>query len=125
MNTERHYVSAKVRATAEAWAAQRARDDEVVVWVRRQWNDLRRASFPLSGLSGVHWSDMSGGVTRRANRRYLHAYVSCDAALEGEVAHSCLHGEGPHRIKVCIVAKDNTPAVMAALKDRVTLVSRW
>jgi hypothetical protein len=27
--------------------------------------------------------------------------------LEGDLAHSCQHGEGPHRIKICIVKKDN------------------
>ena len=43
--------------------------------------------------------------------------VRCDAALEGEVSHSCLHGDGPHRIKVCVVAKDNTRAVMTRLRE--------
>jgi hypothetical protein len=41
---------------------------------------------------------------------YLCGYVWCDAAVEGEVAHSCRHGEDPQRIKVCVVKKDNTNA---------------
>lgn len=34
----------------------------------------------------------------------------CDKIVEGELAHSCRHGEGPHYIKVCVVKKDNDKA---------------
>ena len=37
----------------------------------------------------------------------VYAYVSCDKALSGEVAHSGVHGDCPHRIKVCILKIDN------------------
>ncbi len=83
------------------------------VVVRRHWNDWQTAVYPLAATSGWHWSDISGGVHVPSPRPFVHAYVSCDAALRGEVAHSCLHGEGPHRIKVCLVKKDNTRAVVA------------
>lgn len=91
-------------------------DVEQTVVVRRHWNDWRKATYPLSALTGVHWSDTSGGTGGRANQRYVHGYVDCDGMLEGELAHSCLHGEGPHRIKVCVVARDNSPRVMALLR---------
>lgn len=80
---------------------------DTLVWVRRQWNNTLSAGYRLTDLSGPHWSDFSGGTQTRANRPYVHAYVLCDAAVEGEVAHSCLHGKGPHRIKVCVTAIDN------------------
>ncbi|GAA1083740.1 hypothetical protein [Pseudonocardia alni] len=80
---------------------------ETIVWVRRQWNERHRAAYRLADLSGLHWSDMSGGVMARANRPYVHGYASCEAAVEGEVAHSCRHGSAPHRIKVCVTAVDN------------------
>jgi hypothetical protein len=38
---------------------------------------------------------------------YLHGYVWCDGMIAGELAHSCRHGPGPHRIKVCITKIDN------------------
>jgi hypothetical protein len=41
------------------------------------------------------------------NRPYVHATVSCEGMQEGEVAHSCSHGPGPHNIKVCITAGRN------------------
>lgn len=80
---------------------------ETLVWVSRQWNDNRGAAFRLGDLERPHWSAVSGGVRVRANRAYVHAYVWCDAGVEGELAHSCLHGEGPHRIKVCVTAVTN------------------
>lgn len=78
-----------------------------VVWVRRQFDDYRHAAYRLTDLRGWHWSNVSGGAQWRANRFYLHAYVMCDAMIAGELAHSCAHGQGPHRIKVCITKKGN------------------
>lgn len=78
-----------------------------LLWVRRQWNNMWRAAYKLSDVDGFHWSEFSGGIQQRANRPYVHAYVWCDDAVEGEVAHSCRHGDGPHKIKVCVTAVDN------------------
>ncbi|MFD5828119.1 hypothetical protein [Lentzea sp. NPDC060358] len=90
--------------------------DETVVWVRRQWNNTLSAGYRLADVSEPHWSEFSGGTQTRANRFYVHAYVMCDAAVEGEVAHSCRHGRGPHRIKVCIVAVDNDGTRSAVMR---------
>lgn len=90
--------------------------DDTVVWVRRQSNDRRRAGYRLADVSWPHWSTISGGVQARANRPYVHAYVMCDAEVAGELAHSCQHGEGPHRIKVCIVAVDNDGTRSAVMR---------
>jgi len=90
--------------------------DHETVWVRRQWNDWRQACFRLDDVEGLDFSDTSGGVVARAPRKFLHGYVACDAMLEGDLAHSCRHGNGPHRIKVCIVKKDNSKEVYAKLE---------
>jgi len=87
---------------------------DVFLQVRRQWNDWRIATVKLRDFSGAHMSDQSGGVHRRSPRPFLHGYIWCDAIVEGELAHSCSHGRGPHRIKVCVVKKDNPPAVYRA-----------
>lgn len=87
------------------------------VTVRRQWNDWRLATVNMDSLSGVHWDTYSGGVNAKAPRPFLHAYMSCDAVLEGEIAHSCMHGEGPHMIKVCIVKKDNGKDIFERLRQ--------
>jgi hypothetical protein len=83
--------------------------DTPTLTVRRQWNNWRQAVYRFDDVSDLHWSKISGGVKRVANRYYIHAYVMCDAMLSGRVAHSCKHGEGPHRIKVCIIQKLNKP----------------
>ena len=90
-----------------------------VVWVRRHFDDYRQAAYRLADLRGWHWSNISGGNRWRANRFYLHAYVMCDAMIAGELAHSCIHGEGPHKIKVCITKKGNEklwPAIEGVAK---------
>ena len=51
-----------------------------------------------------------------APQYFIHAYVMCDS-YEGELPHSCQHGEGPHRIKVCIIKKDNDPNIFKEIKS--------
>ena len=34
----------------------------------------------------------------------MYGYIWCDD-IQGEVGHSCLHGEGPHLIKVAVIRK--------------------
>jgi hypothetical protein len=88
---------------------------DVPVVIRRQWNERRRATYRLSDISQVHWDTISGGVRARAPQPFLHGYVWCDDVLEGELAYSCRHGDGPPQIKVCIVKEDNDPTVFARL----------
>jgi hypothetical protein len=84
--------------------------DECVV-VRRQWNDRQRqGSVRLADMDDFKWSSISGGVQAPSPRPFIHAYIRCDSLLEGEVGHTCRHGPPPHRIKVCIVRKDNNLA---------------
>jgi hypothetical protein len=40
-------------------------------------------------------------------RRAHSCMHMCGAMIDGELAHSCLHGEGPHHIKVCVTKKMN------------------
>jgi hypothetical protein len=88
---------------------------DALVVVRRQWNDWRDARVPLSALDGVHWDNESGGIYAIAPQYFLHGYISCHALGDQEFAHSCAHGSGPHRIKVCIIKKNNEPEVFAVL----------
>jgi hypothetical protein len=81
--------------------------DKGIVWVRRQWNDYRDAAYRIEDVSGWRWSYVSGGVNAPAPRPFVHAYVSCDGMIEGELAHSCAHRRGPHCIKVCVTKKMN------------------
>jgi len=92
---------------------------EPLVTVRRQWNNPATAEYRLSAIGGIHWDSVSGGVGAQAPRPFLHGYVMCDEAVSGAVSHSCRHGPPPHRIKVCIVKRDNSPAVLRALEEKM------
>ena len=58
-------------------------------------------------------------MAAKAPRDFLHADVWCDGMIAGALAHSCQHGKGPHRIKVCIVQRDNSKTVYKSLVERV------
>jgi hypothetical protein len=90
--------------------------ERTVVWVRRQFHQRESAAYDLADIEGWHQSDTSGGKHAKANRRYWHGYVWCNAMLEGSVAHSCTHGPPPHRIKVCITRTRNEEAWPAILR---------
>ncbi len=90
--------------------------ERTVVWVRRQFHQRQIAAYDLSDIEGWRQSEVSGGTHQRANRRYWHAYVWCNAMIEGSVAHSCEHGPPPHRIKVCITKNLNKQAWPAILR---------
>jgi hypothetical protein len=81
------------------------------VWVKRQFNDYRLARYPVDAVEFPHWTDISGGVRAVAPQPFLHVYVSCDGMVEDELAHSCAHGSGPHRILVCVTKSGNDPSV--------------
>ena len=85
------------------------------VWVRRQWNDYRDALYKIDDVDGLHWRSVSGGLNLRSPRPFLMGYVWCDGMLMGELAHSCRHGRGPHKILVCIPKKTNSVEVFVEL----------
>ena len=81
-------------------------NEDPTIYIRRQWNDWRIGSVPLSKLHHLAWDECSGGVMTRTPQPFIHGYCWCNE-VEGEIAHSCRHGAGPHWIKVCVVKKDN------------------
>jgi hypothetical protein len=101
-------------------------DADATVVVRRQWDNTQRARYNVADLKGLHLSQDQGTAStfyRRAPHVFVTGYVMCDEAVSGELPHSCTHGPPPHRIKVCVIAKDNTPAVMTALRARAAVAA--
>ena len=80
------------------------------VRIRRDWNDRRIGTARWSALANPRWDNVSGGTQVRTPQPFVHAYVWCNK-VKGDIAHSCIHGPGPHNIKVCIVKKDNSKEV--------------
>jgi hypothetical protein len=87
------------------------------VKIRRQWNDWRIAEIDCEKIRNVHWDRFSGGVNVPAPQYFIHAYIWCDD-YEGELAHSCQHGKGPHHIKICITKTDNEPTLFAKIEKQ-------
>lgn len=75
------------------------------VYVRRQMDDYRVASIPISRMTGLRYDTVSGGVQTDSSL-LLYCSVWC-TDLEGDIAHSCVHGKPPHEIKVCVLETDN------------------
>ena len=90
-------------------------DDATVCVARYPGGGRLRARYRLTDLTRPHWDKMSGGMMTQTNRHYIHGYVDCDEMLSGDLNHSCQHGPPPHRLKVCVLAVDNDPAVMEHL----------
>ena len=86
------------------------------VTVRRRCTDKQRAIYRVEDIAGLHMQEVNGTVAKRLE---LHGYVWCDALLQGELAHECARGSGAHKIKVCVLRKDNSPAVYQQMVDRI------
>ena len=92
--------------------------DNTKIKIRRQWNDWRIAEVEFSKISHLHWDNISGGVAAHAPQYFIHGYVWCDS-YDDDLAHSCKHGEGPHRIKICITKIDNDLKVFNEIRSIV------
>ena len=85
------------------------------VKVRRHPSDWQIATYCFSDVQGYSWGKISGGNQKRTSNWTLFAHVTCTKMIAGQVAHSGIHGNCPHNIKVTITKKDN-PASYSYLK---------
>jgi len=88
---------------------------ETVIRVRREWKSRRIGEVRFGNIEDLHWARTSGGIGHRSPFVMMYGYMLCDRLVGGAPAHSCVHGEGPHRIKIVVVKKDNLKSVIAAL----------
>jgi hypothetical protein len=79
---------------------------DILVEVRREWNDDATAIYHLDAISRWHWI-FAGHMRGRKTPHFLYGYVICTEAISGGVSHSCKHGPPPHNIKVCILDRGN------------------
>lgn len=93
-------------------------ESDPIIRIRRQWNSYQIAAVHLSQIRELHWDRSSGGVQAPTPQPFIHGYVWC-TDIDGEIAHSCVHGSAPHSIKVCVVKKDNRPEAFSLLLETV------
>ena len=86
------------------------------VYVRRDWNDRGLGRVRWADLHALRWDTISGGAQVENLLPSLHAYVWCDK-VRGNIGHSCVHGPGPHNIKVCMLRDDNSRRIWRCLVD--------
>ena len=86
-----------------------------LVKVRRQPHDWRTPIYRVEDFDGIHWDCVTGGMQLELPHLASCAYVLCNEMIEGEPAHSCLHGPPPHTIKVVIPKSINDPRLWAKL----------
>jgi hypothetical protein len=91
------------------------------VIVRPLWNDWRTAECDITAVTEPHWARFSAEGGAPAPRPLLHGFVFCDC-LDGDIGHECDPDRAPHRLKVCILKKDNLPAAHHALAELAGLV---
>ena len=100
----------------EVWLTQ-ATQEKATVWVRQHWANRHLAKYRLADLRIIRWEDMGAGTQTAVSRSQLYAYVWCDQMVEGKLAHNCLPA-GRHSLKVCILKRDNPPAIMRQLFEK-------
>jgi hypothetical protein len=98
--------------------------DDVLVYVRRQWNDEKTATVPFDQFHNPYWDDISGEMMQRAPRPFIHGYVWC-TDVQDQLAHLHAHEDGPHWIKVCAVKKDNNRETYKRLLEIVGPRPKW
>jgi hypothetical protein len=88
------------------------------IGVCRHPGDNAYMSVPFHALHDFHLRSISGGVARPTGRAFLYARMSCtEIPADARFGHSCIHGEGPHEILVCITQTANAAALYKCLRD--------
>jgi hypothetical protein len=77
------------------------------VRIRRDPVSNSVATCLLNDLDDWRFSSVSGGRQVRTNKEFLYAKIWCSELIDGSIGHSCIHGDGPHEILVCVLPEDN------------------
>ena len=93
-----HYEQAKLLQSANA---------DLIITVCRAPGDWQKARYRLDSATWFRFDSVSGGVGKSTNQ-HVYCNVWCDGMIDGELAHSCMHGPPPHEIKVCVTKTDNS-----------------
>jgi hypothetical protein len=88
-------------------------NEQISIFVQREWDGWRTAEVRLDDLEHVHWLRPSG-----APCDLVHGYISCARIASGRIAHDCERSAGPHRLLVCVLKKHTLPSAYAELTRR-------
>jgi hypothetical protein len=86
--------------------------EDALVAVQTDWNGWRTAMVRVAHLENIHWAQPFG-----ARRPMIHAIVSCDRLVSGDISHHC-DRTACHRLPVYVLKSHTQPAVFAELSRR-------
>ena len=88
--------------------------------IRRDPTSSSVATVFLMDLDDWRFSSVSGGRPVRTEKAFLYAKIWCSELIDGNIGHSCAHGEGPHSIWVAVLPQDNRENW-----DEITTEAAW
>lgn len=86
-------------------------NSDLILMVRRRWNDPHSARVPLSALRELVIKNDPGGVCSAIPRPFPYARVWCDQLIDGEQIHACDLATAPHELQLCLMESDNTAEI--------------
>lgn len=92
--------------------------DDVLVTVRRRWNDPASATARAASLLGLRLRSDPGSMCGPRDRPFLYARIWCDHLSGAGPLHLCQAASAPHELEVCILQRDNPPELYADLLER-------
>ena len=90
--------------------------EDVLVTIRRRWDDPRSARVALEHLRHLRLRNDPGGVCNDFARAFLAARVWCDQLVVNEGWHLCNPATAPHELEVVVLEADNGAQLMASLR---------
>jgi hypothetical protein len=91
-------------------------NDDLIVVVRRRWNDPHSARVPLSVLRELVTKNDPGGVCSPIPRPFRYARVWCDQIIDGRAIHACEPTTAPHELQLCVLETDNSVELNAKVR---------
>lgn len=99
-------------------------DSQLIVIVRRRWNDPHSAKVALTALRELIIKDDPGGICSPIPRPFVYSRVWCDELIGGRPIHACDATSAPHELQLCVVETDNTAEINVKIRSLLRANSR-
>jgi hypothetical protein len=92
--------------------------------IKRLPRDSAKAECAVADIRRPYWANTYGETPSATGHRFLFGFVSCDAVVSGELAHSCGSETRPHEVQVCIPKVGNDATAYHLLVSRIGVGER-
>jgi hypothetical protein len=94
-------------------------NSDLIVIVRRRWNDPHSARAPLSALCELVTRNDPGGVCSPIPRPFPYARVWCDQLINGSAIHACDRSTASHELQLRVLETDNAAEFNARVRAKL------